>query len=107
MSLLSLLNQVITHYPRAGYGADGRATTGDSSSINSRFMAKQKRVLLPNGNTLTIDAYAIIGPDESISTNDRVDYGTQKYKVVDIYQVPGGNGDINHQEVRLVKWQEV
>ena len=106
MSLAGLLNQSITHYPRASYGADGRVTTGTGSVISSRFMVKTKRILLPNGNTLTIDAYAIMDSDDSVNTNDRIDYDSQKYKVVDIYKVPDSNGDIHHQEVRLIKWQE-
>jgi len=106
MSLGGLLNQTINHYPKSSYGADGRAVDGIVVTMSARFIAKTKRILLPSGDTLTIDAYAIVDQDESINTNDRIDYDGQKYKVVDIYKAPDGNGDVHHQEVKLIKWQE-
>lgn len=104
MSINSLLNQTITRYPGGSYGADGKSTYGTGTSISCRFENKTKRILLPNGQMLTIDAFAIVNPDITFTTDDRVTYNLIDYKVVDVFQVIDDLGNIYHQELRLVKW---
>jgi len=104
MSIKGLLNQTITLYNLGSYDADGEPSYSTGSDIDCRFEAKTKRVLLPDGQVLTIDAFVIVGPDESVSTDDKVTYGSNDYKVVDIFEVPGASGSTNHKELRLVKW---
>ena len=104
MSIKSLLNQSATLYVRSGYDADGETSFGSGSTIKGRFEPMTKRILLPNGQTLTIDAIAIVKASESLNTNDRVTYDSQEYKIVDIFKVPDDLGNTHHQELRLVKW---
>lgn len=104
MSIKGLLNQTITLYNRGSYGADGEPSYSSGTSTDCRFEAKTKRILLPNGDVLTVDAFVIVGPSVSVNTDDKVTYGSTDYKVVDIFEAPGGEGDTHHQELRLVKW---
>lgn len=104
MSIKSLLNQSVTIYNRSGYGADGEFTYSTGTSVDSRFEAKTKRVLLPNGDILAIDAFVIVGPDVTVNTNDKITYGSDDYRVVDIFAVPDDTGDTHHKELGLAKW---
>lgn len=104
MSINNLLNQTITRYSGGSYGADGKPTYGTGSSILCRFENKTKRILLPNGQMLTIDAFAVVNPDTTFTTDDRVTYNLIDYKVVDVFQAIDDLGNTHHQELRLVKW---
>ena len=105
MSLSGLLNQTATLYNKSSYSADGRENLGSGSSIRVRLQPKAKRVLMPDGSVLTIDAIAFAKASETINTDDKITYNSITYKVVDAYPVPGMNGQTHHQELRLQKWQ--
>lgn len=104
MSLKHLLNQTLTQYSGGSYGADGKPTYGTGSSVACRFENKVKRILLPTGQTLTIDAFAVVDGGASFATDDRVTYDSIDYKVVDVFKAVDDMGDTHHQELRLVKW---
>lgn len=104
MSIKSLLNQSLTLYNRSGYGSDGEPTFSSGVATACRFEAKTKRILLPDGSVLTIDAEIWVGPDVTVSTNDKANYDSNDYKVVDIAKVVDETGNTHHQELRLVKW---
>jgi len=104
MSVSGLLNQTGTLYNRSTYGADGREAFGAGSTVRLRMQPKAKRLLMPDGSVYTIDAIAYIGPSVVLSTDDKLVYNNITYKILDIYLVPGRNGQTNHQELRLVKW---
>lgn len=104
MSLAGLLNQTMTLSASSGFGADGRPTHGAGVSTKCRFEPEVRRVLLPDGNVLTIDAVVIVGPSTMVATEAKATYNGNDYRVVDVFDVPGGNGETHHKELRLVKW---
>lgn len=105
MSLQSLLNQTITIYNKSNYNAYGRVRTGSGTEVSARFSPKIKRTLLPNGTVEQIDAIAHVLPSVTVDVDDRVDYGTEKYKVLFKYAAPDGAGNTNHIRLALVRWQ--
>lgn len=107
MSIASLLNQTITLYSQSGYDEFGDPSFGDGSSVAARFEAATKRILLPNGQTLTIDAEAFVKSSVTVATEDKVLYDSNYYKVVDIFKVPDAVGNTHHKELRLIKWPSV
>lgn len=105
MAIAGLLNQTATHYSKSSYTADGRENLGSGSSVRLRIQPKTKRLLLLDGSVLTIDAIAFAAADAAIVTDDKITYSSTTYKVVDVYPVPGGDGNTHHLELRLIKWQ--
>lgn len=105
MSITGLFNQTLTNYPRDGFNPDGseKYTTGVTEKC--RFQSKQKRILLPNGQFFSIDATAYVAKTSTIVTDSRVSIYDNFYKVVSMYQVPGGDGAVHHIKLELVKWQ--
>lgn len=107
MSLAGLLNQTITIYTKSGYNAYGRESVSDvGNQIKARFQPKTKRVLEANGQVLKIDAICFVAATVSVNSDDKVAYGSEKYKVLAVYPVPGANGETHHKELQLIKWQE-
>jgi len=104
MSILGLLNQEITLTSKSGYGRKGRPTFSGAVAVKSRFEAKTKRILQPDGSVLSIDAIVIVPKGTTVVTDDKVTYDSNDYKVVDVFKVPDGTGNTNHKELRLVKW---
>ena len=106
MSIAGLLNQSITVYGKSSYNSEGREVVGSGTSISARVQPKTKRKLLPNGSVINIDAIAFVASDASIDTDDRVDLGSDKYKVLSKYAVPGADGTTHHIELELIKWRQ-
>ena len=110
MSLLGLLNQEITIYPKTGYSADGRESVGAGVAVKGRFQTVSKRNLLPRysdtkSTVVEVDAIAYIPTGTTIDTDYKVEYSSIKYKVVSVYQVPGRAGTTHHIKLELQKWQ--
>lgn len=106
MSVASLLNQTITIYNAGGRDGYGRLSMGSGTSVSARFSAKQKRVMLPNGEMQTIEAIAHVLPTISVSEGDKVTYNSKNYKVLTKYATPDGDGVTNHIRLELIQWQE-
>lgn len=106
MSLQSLLNQTISVYPKSGYDAYGRETVGSATSYTGRVQEVTKSRLLPNGQTVVIDAIVYLQGESSIMTNDRVDYDGTRYKVYGRSLAIDGQGNINNTKLELVKWTD-
>lgn len=104
MSLAGLLNQTISLYNRSSYGFDGRAAYGSASDVKGRLESKVKRILMPDGTTMQVDAFLMLKPDVTIANDDKIVYDSVAYRVIDIFKVPGGSGQTHHLEVRLTKW---
>lgn len=104
MSLGGLLNQSISWYSRGSYSADGRPSFTTATTIMGRLEARAKRVLLPNGTVINVDAFLIVEPSHTIASDDKITFDSVDYRVLDIFKVPGGNGAVHHQEIRLAKW---
>ena len=106
MSLKSLFNQTLTFYAKSSYNSYGREIVGSAVSVKGRFQETTKRVLLPNGNLLTIDGIVYVPADTTVNTDDRMDYGGNKFKVYGKYSAVDGKGDTNHIKLHVVKWKE-
>lgn len=104
MSLSGLLNQSVSWYSRGSYGADGRPAYSTATTIRARLEARAKRVLLPNGTVVNIDALLIVAPSHTITSDDKISFDSVDYRVLDIFKVPGGDGTVHHQEIKLAKW---
>ena len=104
MSIDHLLNQEVTLYTKSGYGADGKPSHSTETTIDSRFEKITKRILLPNGQLLTIAAVVMVGSDVSINTDDKITYNSIDYKVVDIEIAVDDLGQTSHKELRVIKW---
>lgn len=104
--IAGLLNQVITIYPETSYNSQGREVVGTGVTVKARIQPKQKTRLKPNGEVQVIDAKAYVLPSITVNIDDRVDYGSFKYKVVSKYPVPDGLGNTDHIELELALWQK-
>jgi len=105
MSVNNLLNQSVSLYSKASYGADGREVVGVATTVPARFVEGTKSRLLPNQQIVTIDALIYLKPDQSIEINDKVTYGSTNYKVHAIKVGRGLSGDAHHKTVEVKKWQ--
>lgn len=106
MSVHSLMNQTITLYNKSSYNEYGREVVGTGSEVCARVQETTKRKLLDNGNLITINAICYVPTDTSVSTDDRVDYSGNKFKVFGKYSAVDGGGNVNHIKLELVKWRE-
>ena len=104
--ITGLLNQTITVYGKSSYNAEGREVVGSGTSVKARIQPKIKRRLMPNGSVVNIDAIAFVNNDATVDTDDRVDLGSDKYKVAGKYSVPGADGNTDHIELELIKWRQ-
>lgn len=102
--LSGLLNQTITHYPRSGYDKTGRPTTSTGTTLKARVQKQNKTRLLPNNAVVNILASVYVEPT-TILVDDRIDYGTDKYKVLSRSEAIGERGEINHLKLELIKWE--
>lgn len=100
------LNQTITVYSKTGYNLYGEVTTGSGTSVSARVELTNKNVLQPNGQVVTLLARVFVGPTASISIEDRVDFGSNKYKVFNKDVLVDSNGTTRHYELQLTQWQE-
>jgi hypothetical protein len=105
MSLPGLLNQLITLYPKSSYDSSGREVVGSGTNYKCRFQETTKRKMLPNGSLLTIDAIAYVQGNPTVSTDDRVSYGGNYFKIFAKYAAVDGQGNVNHLKLELLKWQ--
>lgn len=106
MSIDGLLNQTITIYGTASRDGYGRLSFGAGTSVDARFSATKKRVLLPSGDQMTIEAIAHVPAGTTVNENDKVTYDSQDYKVFSRYAVPDGEGNTHHIKLELIQWQE-
>lgn len=106
MTIDGLFNQTITISSKSGYSSDGREQVGTATSVSARFQAQTKRKLLPDGSLLLIEAIAYVPASTTVSTDDKITYDGNNYKVVGKYAAVDGEGDTNHIKLELVKWQQ-
>ncbi len=105
MSVIGLMNQTVSIYPKTGYGANGREISGSSTSVRCRAQFKAKRVLLPDGSVTTTDAILYVPATTVVNTDYKIAYLGIDYKVIAKYAVPDGSGNTNHIRLEVVKWQ--
>lgn len=105
MSIEGLMNQSLTLYPKTGYGGDGREISGSSTTVQCRAQMKTKRVLLPDGSTVTIDGVLYVPASTVVDTDYKAVLSGVNYKVLAKYPVPGGDGQTHHIKLEVVKWE--
>lgn len=106
MSLRGLFNQTITVYNQSSFNAEGREVVGAGTDYQVRFQETTRQKLMLNGNIITIDAVVYIQADADVEVGDRVDYGSDKYKVFGKYQAVDGSGSTHHIKLELTLWRE-
>jgi len=106
MSIKGFFNQEITLYPKSSRNRYGRVVIGSGTDYNARFQKVSKSRLLPNGQTLLIAGIMYAKSGLSININDRVDYGTDYYKVWGKTEPVDGQGNVHHLKLELIKWVE-
>ena len=106
MSIGGLLNQTIQIRAKSGYNEYGRESVAGAVSVQARVQETTKRVMEPGGNLITIDAIAYVPGDTTVSTDDRVTYDNQEYKVYGKYTARDGEAVANHIKLNLIKWRE-
>lgn len=106
MAISGFFNQTLSFYSKSSYNSYGRVVVGSAVEVSGRVQETSKRILLPNGSMITIDAIAYIPADTSVELDDRVDVGDTKYKVVDKYVALDGRGHSHHIKLNLIKWRQ-
>lgn len=105
MSLASMLNQSIVIKASTGApDAFGRPGFGAGVTTNCRFEKMNKIKLLPNGNSITIDARIFVPAGASVAVDDHVEFGTDIYKVITVSVLVDGRGATRHKELELQSW---
>lgn len=100
-----LFNQTLTIYNKTSYDQYGREVVGSGTDVQGRLIIKTLSRLLPNGQTVQIEAIAYVPTGTTVNANDRVTYGSDNYKVHGKYAPVDRNGNINHIKIELAKWQ--
>lgn len=104
--LSNLLNQTVTAYPKTGLDDYGRTKTNGSVDYPARVTEVTRRILLPNGETVTIDALVIIDSNPDVDVEDRLDYNGTKYKVAGKKVAIDGQGETHHITFQCMKYKE-
>lgn len=107
MSLINLLNQTITHYPKSGLSADGRETYGAGVEYLARFQPVSRNRLtrtLNNTDVILIEAIAYLDGEPDININDKITYDSGNYKVHGRSKAVDGQGNVNNTKLELKKW---
>lgn len=105
MSYNSLLNQTVTIYPKTGYTAYGRERLDTSFTVLARLNNKSIIKLTPKGSTVTVDAIMHLPVGTAIANDDQVEFGSVRYKVLEVNPGIDGRGNTRILKVQLVKWQ--
>jgi hypothetical protein len=104
MALSQYLNQTVTHYTRSGYDSYAREVdAGVGTGYSARVQLVTKRILLPNGEIMTIDALCFIAGEPGIEIDDRIDYKGVKYRVHGKKENVDGQGNVHHVTLQLAK----
>jgi len=103
--IANLTHQSVIKHVKTGYDAQGRETTGTTSTLVCRFVEKPKSRMLPNQQIQVIDATMYIDGDANINTNDKIVYDGNNYKVHAVIPNRGRKGTVHHTTCELIKYQ--
>lgn len=106
MSIKSLLRQTLTIYTQTSYNAEGREVVGAGTDYDCRFQAASKEKLMPGGSKASLDAIAYVLPTTTVSEDDHVTYDGVRYKIIGIYETPGGDGQTKFKKLELSQWPQ-
>ncbi len=105
MSLLGLMNQTCTIYPKTGYSGEGRASLGTGVSSICRAQSMNKNVRISERETATIDLLLYLPADTDVGLDYKVTYNGSDHKMLKIYPTPNGEGVTEFNRVECIKWQ--
>lgn len=105
MGISGLFNQTVTLYTKSSYNEFGREVIGSGASHKARVQPVTKTRLLPNGQTVRIDAIAYVKPDLSVNIDDRIDFSGANYKVFGKSLAVDGAGATQHIKLELIEWK--
>lgn len=98
MSIVTLLQQAGTLYPKTGYTKYGRDQSGSGTAVKCRFQNKTKTKILPDKQVIQIVAEAYFDGKVNINTGDRFVINNNSYKVFSV------NGNVDARGIqRLIK----
>lgn len=107
MSIQSLLNQQITHYPEQSFDRYGKEI---DSSIGTDYDARVQQVtktkFLGNGQVVNIDLTVMLDGDPPVNRGDQIKYLGQRYRVYGKKQAIVGSGDVHHVTLDLQQWSK-
>ena len=105
MSFAGLLNQTISiKPPNAAVDAYGRPSFAAAVTTLCRFEKMNKTKLLPNGQSIIIDARVFIPGDVAAQINSHIQFGSDFYKVISVSVMVDGRGITRHKELELQSW---
>ena len=100
-----LLNQDIVVYNKTALDKYGRNSySGGSTTVKARFQLKTINRLLPNRETVVVEAIAYVMPNTSINVGDKVTYSSVDYKVFGKNAAIDDVGSTDHIKLELTKW---
>jgi hypothetical protein len=82
--MLHLLRDTITIYSTPAIDEYGKNQFSAGVVIKCRFVEKTKVILGPTGENITAEAEVWLAPDTDVVLDDKLLYGTQGYRVVQI-----------------------
>ncbi|HYD35553.1 MAG TPA: hypothetical protein VD999_05775 [Vitreimonas sp.] len=100
-----LQNQTVTLYSKSSLDRYGREAFGATRTYKVRIQEVSKSKFLGNGQVVPVLAIAYFAPEVTINVDDRVDYGSNNYKVFGKNVAYGADGTAHHIKVELIKWQ--
>lgn len=106
MAFNDLLNQTITLYTKSSIDAYGRQQVGIGVDYPARVQEKTEAKLLPNGETVNIDAVVYLKPTVTVNHGDKITYSGNDYKVFSRNKAVDGSGETHHIKLEITKWQE-
>lgn len=104
MAFAGLLHQSITIKPASTLDEYGRPTFGAGVTLNCRFEKMNKVKLLPNGQSIVINARVFVPGDTTVSVDDHIEFGSDIYKVINVSVLVDGAGTTRHKELDLQSW---
>jgi hypothetical protein len=105
MNIAHLLNQTVTIQQQSGYDNDGRESVGAATTHRARFQQTNKTVLLPTGDSITLDGYVDVLGTASVDNNDRLTYNGDIYRVITRKENVDKAGNVNHITLGVKQWQ--
>lgn len=105
MSIVNLLRQSATIYPKSGYNKFGRDQSGAGVAVSCRFQNQTKTKILPNQQVVQLVGIFYFTGDTSINTEDRILFGTSNYKVFSVNGFVDGRGTQRMIKCEVTAWQ--
>jgi len=105
MSVTSLSKQTITiENPSGIQDRHGKKAFGAAASAKCRFERIYKTIVTAEREREPIHAMVGLPPSYTVAIGARVTYGSDQYRVLQIAESPGANGNVHHRILMLQLW---